>query len=168
MSISNFQYVRDITNRDVSDNIVTIKTSGSCSTDDNVWAFLGPLIALHASLQIGTNFLLYKVRGVTDRYQEQKYVALASLFVLEVLVIGVPVLVAVQDSPAARYIVMAAIVVLNGKSRFTTTVHKSAANEYLDSFFLDIHRPRYWYSVLCFCTENAIPKRRFARGCRCW
>eukprot|EP00977_Amphora_coffeiformis_P009421 scaffold2179_cov165-Amphora_coffeaeformis.AAC.25 len=110
------RYVRDITNRDVSLSVVTIKTSGSCSSDDNVWAFLGPLIALHVCLQIGTNFLLYKVRGVTDRYQEQKYVALASLFVLEVLVIGVPVLVAVQDSPAARYIVMAAIVVLNGKS----------------------------------------------------
>ena len=66
---------------------------------------------------MATNWLLCKVRGVNDRYQEQKYVALASLFVLEVIVIGVPVLVAVQDSPAARYIVMAAIVVFNGKCK---------------------------------------------------
>ena len=57
---------------------------------------------------------------MTDRYQEQKYVMLASLFVLEVLVIGIPVVVAVRDSPAARYIVMAAIVVLNGKSFCTS------------------------------------------------
>lgn len=109
------QYTREITNRDVGDNIVTIKTSGSCVADGNAWAFLGPVVALHACLQIGTNWLLFKVRGVNDRYQEQKYVALASLFVLEIIVVGVPVLVAVQDSPAARYIVMAAIVVFNGK-----------------------------------------------------
>ena len=94
------QYAREITNRDINDNLITIKTSGRCSADNNVWAFLGPLVAIHASLQIITNWLLFKVRGVNDRYQEQKYVALASLFVLEVLVIGVPVLVAVQDSPA--------------------------------------------------------------------
>ena len=73
------------------------------------------MVGLHVCLQIGTNWLLFKVRGVNDRYQEQKYVALASLFVLEVIVIGVPVLVAVEESPAARYIVMAAIVVFNGK-----------------------------------------------------
>lgn len=103
-----------MTNRDVTGDNVTIKTSGSCSTDGDAWVFLGPIVGLHASLQVATNWLLFKVRIVTDRYQEQKYVALASLFVLEILVVGVPVLVAVKESPAARYIVMAAIVVFNG------------------------------------------------------
>jgi hypothetical protein len=108
------QYVREITNRDVSDSIVTVKTSGGCKSQDGVWAFLGPLIAIHVCLQIVTNWLLFNVRGVHERYQEQKYVALASLFVLEVLVIGLPVLVAVGENPAARFIVMAAIIILNG------------------------------------------------------
>jgi hypothetical protein len=105
--------VRSVTNRDVTDEVITLKTAGACEIGGDAWAFIGPLIAIHASLQLGTNWLLFKVRGVTDRYQEQKFVALASLFVAEVLVIGIPVLVAVQDSPAARYIVIAAIIILN-------------------------------------------------------
>jgi len=103
--------------------------------------------------------LLYKVRGITDRYQEQKYVALASLFVLEVLVIGVPVLVAVQDSPAARYIVMAAIVVLNGKcGRIVKAVSTNLDfMKYVDSSILSIVID---IGILCFVFA---PKMRYQK-----
>eukprot|EP00536_Pseudo-nitzschia_multiseries_P014379 jgi/Psemu1/310907/fgenesh1_kg.695_\ len=59
-----------------------------------------------------TNGLLWRVRKLSDRYQEQKYVALASIYICELLLLGVPVLIAVQDSAAARYIVIAGVIFL--------------------------------------------------------
>ena len=159
--ISPLEYVREITNRDVTDNLVTIKTSGSCSANDGSWAFLGPIIAIHVCLQIGTNWLLFKVRGVNERYQEQKYVALASLFVLEVLVIGVPVLVAVQDSPAARFIVMTAIVILNGTWLYIKT---SGANGFsIYKTLSQLCARRHWYTLFCLHSKTELSKDRIAR-----
>ena len=67
---------------------------------------------------VGTNILLFQVREVTDRYQEQKYVALASMLVFELVLVGVPVMVAVNDSPVATFIVLTGIIALGdtGKS----------------------------------------------------
>jgi 7 transmembrane sweet-taste receptor of 3 GCPR len=78
-----------------------------------MWAFTGPLIAIHVLLMITTNAILYQVRGVADRYQEQKYVALASAFVCEVLVIGLPVLLSVGDNPIAVFIVLSGLIAMN-------------------------------------------------------
>lgn len=162
------QYTREVTNRDVTDNVVTLKTSGTCASDSDAWAFLGPIVALHVCLQLGTNWLLFKVRGVADRYQEQKYVGLASLFVLEILAVGVPVLIAVQDSPAARYIVMAAIVVFNGKwtlfglisaALLTFKLHTTLSQS---SKSTCIRITRHWDSMFCLLAQDALPKGRTA------
>ena len=75
---------------------------GGCSfagDDGTIGAkVLSAFIVLHLLLLIITNVILYKVRNVQDRYQEQKYVALASSYVVEVLLVGVPVLFAVQGN----------------------------------------------------------------------
>jgi hypothetical protein len=117
------EYVRTTTSVEFDDttNIMTINSIGRCeiSADDeedepvSIWVFVGPIIAVHALLMITTNVILYKVRNVGDRYQEQKYVALASIFACEVLVIGLPVVLAVGDNPGAVFIVFAGIIALN-------------------------------------------------------
>ena len=103
------------TNVNHETGVETIESVGRCtnqSEDVGFWAFAGPLVAHHFILMIGTNFLLYRVQDVSDRYQEQKYVALASMLVLELLLVGVPVMVAVNDSPVATFIVLTGIIAL--------------------------------------------------------
>jgi len=91
--------------------VVTVSTIGKCHSD-TMYYFLGPLIAVHVTLMIVTNVLLYKVRNIGDRYQEQKYVALASIYICELLLLGLPILIAVQDSAQARYFVIAGVIFL--------------------------------------------------------
>jgi len=106
-------YVRTELTKSIDEEtgIITIETVGHCSCD-LLWNFLGPIIAIHVSLMIMTNVLLWRVRNISDRYQEQKFVALASIYICELLLLGVPILVAVQDSAAARYIVIAGVIFL--------------------------------------------------------
>lgn len=66
---------------------------------------------------VSTNILLYNVKEVADRYQEQKYVALASMLMLEILIVGIPVVVAVSDSPEATFIVLTGIIALDDIGR---------------------------------------------------
>lgn len=112
------EYIREVTSveKDDATHVVTINSSGRCKIGEDgpsLWAFTGPIIAIHAVLMITTNVILYKVRGVADRYQEQKYVALASAFVFEVLIIGLPVLISVGENATAVFIVLTGIIALN-------------------------------------------------------
>jgi hypothetical protein len=57
-----------------------------------------------------TNVLLWNLRTMSDRYQESKYVTMATIFACEIFLIGVPILIAVDDSSEARYIVLCAFI----------------------------------------------------------
>ncbi|CAB9511865.1 Gamma-aminobutyric acid (GABA) B receptor [Seminavis robusta] len=111
------EYVREVVSVEVDDvnHVTTINTRGSCAMVDgpSIWAFVGPIIGIHAALMIGTNVILYYIRTMSDRYQEQKYVALASVFVCEVLVIGLPVVISVNEDPVAVFIVLSGVIALN-------------------------------------------------------
>jgi hypothetical protein len=79
----------------------------------SVWVFAGPLLGFHLVLMLVTNVLLLQVRHVTDRYQESKYVAFASMLMFEILIVGFPVMIAVNDSPTATFIVLTGIIALD-------------------------------------------------------
>ena len=139
--ITYFQYVRseESTSIDEENGIVTISTVGRCvPSDEDVgfWVFAGPIIGFHVVLLVGTNVLLYNVREVGDRYQEQKYVAMASALMCEVFVVGIPVLVSIRDSPNAMYIVLTAIIALDdiGKLK-SATISKQV---HFGSSFVDL------------------------------
>ena len=111
------------TSIDEENGIITISTVGRCQSsneDVGFWAFAGPIVGFHLLLVIVTNVLLYNVRQVGDRYQEQKYVAMASALMCEIFVVGIPVLVAVNESPTAMFIVLTGIIALDdiGKCQF--------------------------------------------------
>jgi hypothetical protein len=94
--------------------IVTINSIGRCeSTDGTFWYYAGPIIGFHFLLVIGTNLLLFNVRDIADRYQEQKYVAIASGLMLEILLVGIPVLVSVRNNGSATFVVLTAVVALD-------------------------------------------------------
>jgi 7 transmembrane sweet-taste receptor of 3 GCPR len=111
------QYVRQVISVEVDDvnHVTTVNSRGSCSMVDgpSIWAFVGPIVGIHFLLMVGTNIVLYSIRNMDDRYQEGKYVGLASLFVCEVLVIGLPVVISVNENPAAMFIVLSGIIALS-------------------------------------------------------
>jgi 7 transmembrane sweet-taste receptor of 3 GCPR len=95
--------------------VITIETVGSCMMKDpsiSFWVFAGPIMAFHFGLLVLTNVLMCFVRDVSDRYQEQKYIGLSSMLMFEILIVGLPVLVAVNDSPEATYIILVGIIAL--------------------------------------------------------
>jgi hypothetical protein len=111
-----YQYERIEESRQVDEErgIVTINSVGRCvSSDGTFWHYAGPIIGFHILLVVGTNLLLYQVRDIADRYQEQKYVAIASALMLEILLVGIPVLVSVRNNVSATFIVLTAIVALD-------------------------------------------------------
>lgn len=111
------EYLRDITSISTrhEDHLVVISSYGRCSSPEgtSIWAFTGPIVVIHVLLMACTNWLLYKISYLEDRYQEHKYVALASAFVFEVLVIGLPVLFSVGDDSTAVFLVLTGIIALN-------------------------------------------------------
>eukprot|EP00957_Ditylum_brightwellii_P083143 6321437-Ditylum_brightwellii.AAC.1 len=52
------------------------------------------------------------VRDVADRYQEQQFVAMASIYICKRLLLDVPILFAVKDSADTRNIVLAGVIFL--------------------------------------------------------
>jgi hypothetical protein len=106
-------YIRSEVTKSVDDDsgVVTIETVGQCAST-SMWFFLGPIIGIHVCLMVITNVLLWQVKNMSDRYQEQKYVALASLYICELLLLGIPILIAVQGSAVARYTVIAGVIFL--------------------------------------------------------
>lgn len=103
-------------NVDEESGVITFVSAGSCVMENDsvsFWAFAGPIIGFHVTLLIVTNALLYSVREVSNRYQEQKYIGISSLLMFEILIVGVPVLVAVRDNPTARHIALTGIITLD-------------------------------------------------------
>merc|ERR1719203_127626 len=116
--VSPLEYRRKVISTDIQKDtgITTITSVGQCRPapgDTNIFAFVGPLIFLHASIMIITNYLLWKVRNVSHRYQEQRYVAFASIYVCEILLIGIPVIAAVRDNGSSLFVVLVGIIFLN-------------------------------------------------------
>lgn len=101
---------------DEEQHLVIIHSYGQCHAAEgtSIWYFLAPLIALHFGWMVICNVMLYKVRNIGSRYQERKYIALATLFSLEILVVGFPVLLAIDEiNTEAFFIVVAGILALN-------------------------------------------------------
>ncbi|KAL7576618.1 hypothetical protein ACA910_005556 [Epithemia clementina (nom. ined.)] len=110
------EYKREETGQNYANGVVTIESIGRCRPSNDtvdVWAFLGPLFAIHLILVLVTHWLLWKVRNVSNRYQENKYLSMAAIFALEVAIVGIPILVAAQDSVEATFFVITGIVALD-------------------------------------------------------
>mmetsp|Transcript_32988 Transcript_32988/g.79786 ORF Transcript_32988/g.79786 Transcript_32988/m.79786 type:complete len:183 (+) Transcript_32988:991-1539(+) len=125
-----YQYQRTDGTSTVDDitGMVTISSVGRCvgsNPDYSAWSFAGPLLAFHVLLMVSTNVLLYKVKSISDRYQERKYVGLASILMFEILIVGIPVFIAVSDSTVAVFVVLTGLITLADISayrRFATSV----------------------------------------------
>ena len=117
-ALSPLEYRRFDQSKSIDDEtgMIIIESVGGCAASDpdySPWAFAGPLLAFHFIMMVTTNVLLYQVKDVTDRYQEQKFVGMASIFMFEILMVGIPVFIAVNDSPLATFVVLLSFIALD-------------------------------------------------------
>jgi hypothetical protein len=99
----------------VDSNVITIQTIGQCQNTGgvSVWAYIAPLLLIHSTLMIATNMLLWKIGLHDARYHEDRYVAIASICVFEIFVIGIPMVFAVMDVGTLSFVVQSLVVFLN-------------------------------------------------------
>ena len=108
--------------------MLTISSVGRCvesNPDYPAWYFAGPMLAFHVTLMVSTNVLLYTVKNISDRYQERKYVGMASILMFEILIVGIPVFISVSDKPVAVFAVLASFITLADISKFHTQYYNT-------------------------------------------
>lgn len=95
----------------VSSNIVFVDSTGYCHSDYFV-AFITALAIVHVSLLLGGHVLLYRVRNLNAQFQERRYLLIVLYTSLQLIVLGIPLLLAVGDEPVARFLCLGGIVFL--------------------------------------------------------
>jgi hypothetical protein len=97
---------------DPTTGMTTIDTVGFCSATGNVppGAFIGAIALCHAALLIRIVVLFVTNRTREDKFGQRRYCLFAALYAAQLLLIGVPLVVAVGDNTTARYAVTCWIV----------------------------------------------------------
>ena len=80
-----------------------ISTYGGCQCD-NPWPFAASLGLINLGVLAMANWQAYKSRKILSEFAESKYIAICMLSLLEALLIGIPILVVVRNSPRAFYL----------------------------------------------------------------
>ena len=90
-----------------------LATYGSCTASNGMtkW-FLWSIFALNFFAVFLSNVQIYLARNLPQNLNESKEVAFSMLMLLEACLVGVPVLIVVEDSPTARFLVSTSLVVV--------------------------------------------------------
>ncbi|CAB9506437.1 acid type B receptor subunit 2 [Seminavis robusta] len=81
-----------------------VSTYGMCQCNKTV-AFLVPLCIVNGLVLVFANWVAYKARSINEEFAESKYIAVTMASMLQAFLSGVPILVVVQESPQAFYMV---------------------------------------------------------------
>ena len=106
-------WVREVTEADQygqAENSV-----GMCSSlnSDRSMIYVGLILALHIATLVYGNYMCYKARNVGTAYSESKYVFMAMVSNMQILVLGIPILVMVAENPVTNYFIRTGIIFLN-------------------------------------------------------
>ncbi|KAL7549918.1 hypothetical protein ACHAWF_013171 [Thalassiosira exigua] len=84
---------------------------GRCVAEGSAWkGFISALALLNFVALLVANIQAYKARFITDELAESKYIGLTTLSMLQIFVVGVPLLVIVYDNPSAYFFVWTGII----------------------------------------------------------
>lgn len=86
-----------------------ISTYGACQCDD-ARPYVVPLGVLNLGMLVMANWQAYKSRKIRSEFAESKYIAICMLLLLEALLIGVPILLVVKNSPQAFYLTICFVI----------------------------------------------------------
>jgi len=92
---------------------IVVQVSAYCTTKNSSWIFLGPLFVYHfISLIIGL-LILYRARNIKDTFQEGKYIRASLISTVQLLVLAIPVLIAVDSNYPTEFVLVSLIVILS-------------------------------------------------------
>ena len=86
-----------------------IVSEGKCRSDRG-WAFTAPLLVVNLGVMLTAVQQLYKARKISTDFAETDWVARALHSILVVSLVGIPVIVLVEDDPTTHFFVTSAII----------------------------------------------------------
>ena len=105
-------YRRSILTED-SDGYAT-ETAGLCSSEKgNSFTYFGIIMGLHFLLLVYGNYIAYMCRNLSGAFAETKYISIAMVSNIQVLLLGIPVVLIVQDDVVPNYFVRVGVIFLN-------------------------------------------------------
>lgn len=87
-----------------------IATYGICESEGNATPYLGILVCLNVSILLLSNYQAYQARALQDEFSETKYIAMVVGSMLQIAVLGVPILLVVQNYPVARFLALSIMI----------------------------------------------------------
>lgn len=87
------------------------QSNGYCESEgQSAWKFLIPLGLLNGLALVMANIQAFRARNISTEYSESSYIMFAMVSLLQSLIIGVPLLIIVNDNEVARYFVWCGII----------------------------------------------------------
>mmetsp|Transcript_13688 Transcript_13688/g.29528 ORF Transcript_13688/g.29528 Transcript_13688/m.29528 type:complete len:1410 (-) Transcript_13688:45-4274(-) len=106
-------YTRDVLIRNANEDV--IKSAGSCQSEQST-IFLVLIGAYHVLVLVWGSYVCYQTYGITTVFSEAKYVAVALMSNLQLLLLAIPILLIASDTPATSMFVRSGVVFLNDLS----------------------------------------------------
>ena len=90
------------------------KSKGLCSSKNgDSFLYFAIIIGIHAILLLYGNFIAYKCRHIDSRFAEVKFISIAMISNIQVLLLGIPVVIIVSGDNMANYFVRCGVLFLN-------------------------------------------------------
>lgn len=87
-----------------------IETYGHCKSQGSALPYIIPLAVLNVGLLILANYQAFQARNLEKEYHESQYIFIAMASLLQLVVIGAPILLLVRDEPVAWYLTIASMI----------------------------------------------------------
>lgn len=90
----------------------SVESYATCRSESpgQMFAFLGPMIAMNLSALIFAAYQAYKARNLPTQFSESKYMAMTMASLLECLLISAPLFALVADNPTADFLVTSIVI----------------------------------------------------------
>ena len=86
-----------------------ISTSGTCQSE-HVARYWVPLAAINLLSLCVANWQAYQARSLSSEFSESKYIGIACVSMMQTALMGIPILIVVQDQPEALYLVLVCMI----------------------------------------------------------
>merc|ERR1711937_1135788 len=95
-------------------DVTEFESYGICSTGEGVAStvIVSLLLALNFLCVVITNIQAYKTREVSDEFSESKYIALAMISIMQIFVVGVPLVFLTTNNPTACFFVITSMILV--------------------------------------------------------
>ena len=93
-----------------------ISAYGSCYSSTDSQLYLGLLTAINLCALAFANIQAYRARHIRTEFSESKYIGYSLVIMTEAVLIGVPIILLLQDRPQVRYVVRVMLIFVIGMS----------------------------------------------------